>query len=80
MTIILCYMPRKIIVGGGVGDHLPILPAARKTLEKLLNGYLVFPEMNDLDSYIVGNSLDGDQGILGCFELARRVGGFGPRR
>lgn len=80
MTIILCYMPRKIIVGGGVGDHLPILPAARKTLEKLLNGYLVFPEMNDLDSYIVGNSLDGDQGILGCFEMARRVGGFGPRR
>lgn len=72
-TFVLCYMPRKIIVGGGVGDHLPLLPPARTKLAELLNGYLAIPEMDDLDAYVVGNSLDGDQGILGCLELARRA-------
>lgn len=73
VTLILCYMPRKIIIGGGVGDHLPILPVARKKVAEILNNYLVIPEVDDLDSYIVGNSLDGTQGILGCLELARQA-------
>lgn len=72
-TFVLCYMPRKIVIGGGVGDHLPLLPPARIKLAELLNGYLAIPEMDDLDAYVVGNSLDGDQGILGCLELARRA-------
>ena len=63
----------KIVIGGGVGDHLPLLPPARIKLAELLNGYLAIPEMDDLDAYVVGNSLDGDQGILGCLELARRA-------
>ena len=70
-TFVLCYMPRKIVIGGGVGDHLPLLPPARIKLAELLTGYLAIPEMDDLDAYVVGNSLDGDQGILGCLELAR---------
>lgn len=72
-TYILCYSPKRIIIGGGVADHTPIVELARaKTLE-VLNGYLVTPELDDIENYIVGNSLEGRQGIMGCLELARRV-------
>lgn len=30
MTYILCYAPQKIVIGGGVADHTPIVPLARK--------------------------------------------------
>ena len=29
--------------------------------------------MHDLDNYIVNNSLEGKQGIMGCLELARQA-------
>ncbi|MBE6468815.1 MAG: ROK family protein [Coriobacteriaceae bacterium] len=73
VTYTLCYSPKKIIVGGGVADHTPIVPLARKKAADLLNGYLVTPELDDIDSYIVNNSLDGKQGVMGCLELARRA-------
>lgn len=73
VTFIVCYSPRRIIIGGGVGDNTPIIPLARNKAKELLNGYLITPELEDWDSYIVGNSLDGKQGILGCLELANRT-------
>ena len=73
MTYILCYSPKKIIIGGGVADHTPIVPLARAKAAELLNGYLVTPELEDIDSYIVNNSLEGRQGVMGCLELARRA-------
>ena len=72
-TYILCYSPQKIIIGGGVADHTPIVQLARAKTAELLNHYLVTPEMNDLDSYIVNNSLEGKQGVMGCLELSRRA-------
>ena len=72
-TFILCYAPQKIIIGGGVADHTPIVGLARAKCAEQLNGYLVTPEMADLDTYIVNNSLEGRQGIMGCLELARRA-------
>ncbi|AEB07666.1 fructokinase [Coriobacterium glomerans PW2] len=69
----LCYSPQRIIIGGGVADHTPIVSLARKKVVALLNGYIVTPEISDIDTYIVENSLDGKQGILGCLELARRA-------
>lgn len=72
-TYVLCYSPKRIIIGGGVADHTPIVGLARaKTLE-VLGGYVVTPEIEDVESYIVGNSLGGRQGVMGCLELARRV-------
>lgn len=65
MTYILCYAPQKIVIGGGVADHTPIAPLARKKCAEMLNGYIVTPEMADIDSYIVNNSLEGKQGIMG---------------
>ena len=73
VTFTVCYSPKKIIIGGGVADHTPIVPLARKKAEKLLNHYLVTPELEDIDTYVVNNSLNGTQGILGCLELGRRA-------
>ena len=73
MTYTLCYAPQKIIIGGGVADHTPIVPLARKKCAEMLNGYIVTPEMADIDSYIVNNSLEGKQGIKGCLALGAQA-------
>ena len=49
------------------------MQSARPKAAEALNGYIVTPEMDDLEHYIVRNSLDGQQGIMGCLELARRA-------
>lgn len=72
-TYILCYSPQKIIIGGGVADHTPIVELSRAKTAEWLNDYIVTPEMADLDNYIVSNSLEGKQGIMGCLELARQA-------
>lgn len=69
-TYILCYSPQKIIIGGGVADHTPIVQLSRAKTAEWLNNYIATPEMNDLDHYIVNNSLEGKQGIMGCLALA----------
>ena len=73
MTYILCYAPQKNVIGGGVADHTPIVPLARKKCAEMLNGYIVTPEMADIDSYIVNNSLEGKQGIMGCLALGAQA-------
>ena len=73
MTYILCYAPQKIVIGGGVADHTPIVPLARKKCSEMLNGYIVTPEMADIDNYIVNNSLEGKQGIMGCLALGAQA-------
>ena len=73
MTYILCYAPQKIVIGGGVADHTPIVSLARKKCEKLLNGYIAAPELENIDSYIVNNSLEGKQGIMGCLALGAKA-------
>ena len=62
-----------IIIGGGVGDHTPIVQLARAKTAEVLNNYIVTPEVADLDTYIVNNSLEGKQGVMGCLELARQA-------
>ena len=73
MTYTLCYAPQKIIIGGGVADHTPIVPLARKKCAEMLNGYIVTPEVNDIETYIVNNSLEGKQGIMGCLALGAQA-------
>ena len=72
-TYILCYAPQKVVIGGGVADHTPIVPLARRKCLELLNGYIAVPELEDIDSYIVNNSLEGRQGIMGCLALGARA-------
>ena len=69
----LCYSPQRIILGGGVMHQQQLFPLIRKKMVANLGGYLRTSEIADIDSYIVPSSLDGDQGILGALELARRA-------
>lgn len=73
MTYTLCYAPQKIIIGGGVADHTPIVPLARKKCAEMLNGYIVTTEVNDINNYIVNNSLEGKQGVMGCLALGAQA-------
>ncbi len=73
-TYVLCYSPQRIILGGGVPDHTPeLMPLVRKKALEKLNGYLSTPELDNIDTYIVAPSLDGNQGVLGSIELGRRA-------
>ena len=49
------------------------MPLARKKCAEMLNGYIVTPEVNDIDNYIVNNSLEGKQGIMGCLALGAQA-------
>lgn len=69
-TYVLCYSPQRIIIGGGIADHTPIVALARQKTLDALNGYIVTPEIADINSYIVNNSLESKQGIMGCLALA----------
>lgn len=74
MTYILCFSPQKIIIGGGVADHTPIVQLARAKAAEKLNGYIAMPQITEhIDDYIVNNSLDGKQGIMGCLALGAQA-------
>lgn len=66
----LVYSPKRIILGGGVMHQEQLFPMIRKQYQKLMAGYLITPELENLNWYIVPASLEDNQGILGCLELA----------
>ena len=72
-TYVLCYAPQRIVLGGGVMKQPQLFPLVRKKVLEDLGGYLVTPELADVDSYIVEAGCKGDQGVLGCIELGRRA-------
>jgi fructokinase len=72
-TYITCYSPQMIILGGGVMKQAQLFGQIRRKTLEYLNGYLVSPELADIDNYIVEAGCKGDQGVLGCIELGRRA-------
>lgn len=70
---VLTLSPEMIILGGGVMHQEQLFPMIRGYVKEILNGYIKTDEMEHLDSYIVPASLNDDQGIMGCLELARRA-------
>lgn len=62
--------PQRIILGGGVMHQTQLLPMIRDRFTKLLNGYLKTKELEDIDTFIVAQSLEDKQGILGALKLA----------
>lgn len=72
VNYILTISPHKIILGGGVMHQEQLFPLIRKNVSSLLNGYIKTPQMNDLDNYIVPPSLNDNQGIMGCIQLAKQ--------
>lgn len=69
---ILTLSPEMVILGGGVMNQTQLFPLIRAGTRRLLGGYLQTEELRDMERYLVPASLGGDQGILGCLELARR--------
>jgi len=70
---ILILSPEKIILGGGVMHQEQLFPIIRRYVKEILNGYIKTKELEDLEHYIVPASLQDNQGIMGCLELARRA-------
>lgn len=68
-TYIMTLSPERIILGGGVMHQTQLLPLVREKYKALLNGYIKTKELEDLDSYIVVQSLDDKQGIMGALKL-----------
>lgn len=68
---ILTLSPHRIVLGGGVMNQEQLFPLIRKYVTQLLNGYIRSPQLEDMNSYIVPASLNGNQGIMGCLQLAK---------
>lgn len=66
----LVLSPQRIILGGGVMHKEHLISLIRTQFQKLLNGYIKTKELEDLESYIVVQSLNDKQGIMGCVKLA----------
>ena len=71
MQYILILSPKKIILGGGVMKQKHVFPIIYDHLKKLLNQYVVLPELGaSIDSYIVSPGLGDNAGVVGSLLLA----------
>lgn len=69
---VMCYSPKKIILGGGVMHNEKLFEFVRKETLKDINGYIKKDEiLNNIDEYIVSPKLGDNAGILGACELGR---------
>ncbi len=68
---IMTLSPHRIVLGGGVMHQEQLFPLIRGKVTELVNGYIDTPELKDIDHYIVPASLNDNQGIMGCIQLAK---------
>lgn len=73
VNYILVLSPERIVLGGGVMHQEQLFPLIRQKTTAYLNGYLTTKQLEDMNSYIVPPSLNDNQGILGCLQLALDV-------
>lgn len=71
VNYILTLSPHKIVLGGGVMHQEQLFPLIRSQVITLLNGYVKTARLADIDNYIVPASLNDNQGIMGCIQLAK---------
>lgn len=71
VNYILTYSPHRIILGGGVMHQEQLFPLIRSEVTRLLNSYIKTPQLAQTENYIVPASLQDDQGIMGCLQLAK---------
>ncbi len=68
----LMYSPRRIVLGGGVMHQTQLFPLIREKFKEQMADYVKTKELEDLNSFIVPCSLNDNQGILGCLQLAKQ--------
>lgn len=69
MSYTYILSPQRIILGGGVMHQKQLFPLIREAFKKLSNGYVNNEIVNEPENYIVCQSLDDKQGILGALKL-----------
>ncbi len=70
-NLILCYSPRRIVVGGGVMQHTGLFALVRCKAQQLLNGYIQSTQITErIEEYIVPPMLGSQAGVLGAIALA----------
>ena len=69
VNYIMILQPQKIILGGGVMHQKQLFPLIRKKVIEKINKYVVTKELDNMDEYIVPNSLNDKEGILGSFKI-----------
>ena len=69
VNYIMILQPQKIILGGGVMHQEQLFPLIRKKVIEKINKYVITKELNNMDEYIVPNSLNDKEGIFGSFKL-----------
>ncbi len=72
MNYLLCFSPKKIILGGGVMKQKHLLSLIHQKTRQLLNGYLKNASIDDLENTIVVAQLGQNAGALGSLALAAR--------
>lgn len=69
---IMCYSPKRIILGGGVMNNKELINLVRQETLNSLNGYIRKKEiLNHIEEYIVTPKLEDNAGIIGSMELGR---------
>ncbi|MGY3724668.1 fructokinase [Granulicatella balaenopterae] len=66
----LMLAPEVIVLGGGVMQQEHLLPKVKKAFEKVLNGYVTHPTV---DEYIKTPKLGNNAATIGCFVLAQKA-------
>ena len=73
-TLVCTLSPQRLILGGGVMQQDALLPAIRRNVRQLLNGYIDKSEIRDaIGGYIVPPQLGSRCGVLGAMLLAGQL-------
>jgi fructokinase len=76
LAVVMVASPERVIVGGGVLNHAPLLGLIRRRLPALLNGYLRSSLLAEaIEDYLVAPALGDRAGVLGAIALAERISG-----
>ena len=74
VNVILTLSPQRIVLGGGVMEHLPLFPSIRSKVRGLLNGYIASPVLSGtMEDYIVPPAMGKRSGVLGAMALAKKI-------
>jgi fructokinase len=70
-NLIYIFSPQRMVLGGGVSQHIGFLAAVRSKIQKYLNGYIQSPMvLEKIESYIVPPKLGNQSGVLGAIAMA----------
>ena len=70
-NFMMCFMPQRIILGGGVMQQAHLFKRIHQKLRQITNGYLAQDQLDNISTIIVPAGLANDSGIMGAIALAK---------